>query len=85
MTLNADGTLTFAPTANFNGTAAFTYGVGTGLHYQLFDASFDTVANIPVTGGFDGFATDFNVPHWRRASPAAPTPSASATPVRSTS
>ena len=30
VTLNADGTLTFAPTANFNGTPSFTYTVTSG-------------------------------------------------------
>ena len=61
MTLNADGTLTFTPKDDFNGATAFTYQAGSGLHYQLFDATFTTVANIPTDGGLSGVATDFDV------------------------
>ena len=39
VTLNADGTLTFAPAEDFNGETAFTYQAGSGLHYQFFDAT----------------------------------------------
>ena len=66
VTLNADGTLTFTPTANFNGQTSFTYQAGHGLRYQFFDATgfqndFASVDEIPTVGNVRGFVTDFNV------------------------
>ena len=65
VTLNADGTLTFTPDSNFNGTASFEYSAGAALHYQFFDrdfqSAFRSVAQIPIAGGVAGSATDFDV------------------------
>ena len=65
MTLNIDGTLTFTPSANFNGTTGFSYLAGTGLHYQFFDRtaanSFTSVTQIPIAGGVEGLASGFDV------------------------
>jgi hypothetical protein len=66
VTLNSDGTLTFTPTTNFNGTASFDYAARTGLHFQLFDRTgaqsfFRSVTEIPTAGGVGGTATDFDV------------------------
>src|SRR4051812_34803853 len=59
--LNADGQLTFTPVANFNGNTSFSYQLGAGLSYQLFDGAFSTVTALPTSGGIQGFASDFNV------------------------
>ena len=65
VTLNADGTLTFAPAEDFNGETSFTYQTRDLLHYQFFDrdvaTAFTTVANIPTIGGVEGFAAGFDV------------------------
>ena len=58
VTLNIDGTLTFTPSAKFNGTTWFSYLAGTGLHYQLFDRtaanSFTSVTQIPMPAASRG-------------------------------
>jgi VCBS repeat-containing protein len=65
VTLNADGTLTFTPAENFNGATSFSYQTRELLHYQFFDrdvaTGFTSVANIPTTGGVEGFASGFDV------------------------
>ena len=88
--LNADGTLTFTPAANFNGTASFDYAARAGLHFQLFDRAagqnfFQSVTEIPTAGGVGGTATDFDVTALASSLTGTPTISPSATPARSMS
>ena len=70
VTLNADGTLTFAPAEDFNGETSFSYQTRVLLHYQFFDRE-DTNASTrrkdPDQGRHRGTATDSTSRRWRRA------------------
>ncbi|MCF6391655.1 cadherin-like domain-containing protein, partial [Mycobacterium sp. MBM] len=60
LTLNTDGTFTYTPSADFNGTDTFTYTAGDGTatsSVQTVSITVDPVNDTPVTAG-DTFTTD---------------------------
>ena len=89
VTLNADGTLTFAPAEDFNGETSFSYQTRELLHYQFFDREDATASprspiSRPTAASRDSRRISTSR-RWRSSSAATPTISASATPARSTS
>ncbi len=65
-TINSDGTITYSPNADFNGSDSFTYtvtGLAAGLQYQFFDGlgSWNSLDDIPtIDPDYIGIATDLD-------------------------